>query len=168
MSRLPALRTRADVNATHGFYKSVREFKRRLVLDALRGARGSVKLAAEALGIGRSTLQMMLATLGVDQRRLPHPLARVTHGEPLCAICTQPEHARDGAGSRLRPVHYAAQARDGRRHARLCKLCSTGLSMFRDDPRLLGRALAFLDGDVLDVQTEARVHVPQLEQGGSE
>ena len=61
-----------------------------------------------------------------------------------CEICHNSEIARNENGEVLRLSIYGANHYGTVRKCLLCKLCSTGLSMFRDSPALLAQAIAFL------------------------
>lgn len=74
----------------------------------------------------------------------------------VCRICRHPEAFCDGSGQPLRLSLYW----NGDRFIRglLCKLCTTGLSMFRDDPALLAAAITFLTACERPPTVEARYH----------
>lgn len=76
----------------------------------------------------------------------------------VCAICGQPETARDEDGSLL-PLSLYGANHDGRRiNGLVCKLCNMGLSMFRDSPVFLARAIEFLTKRQLALNVELRTH----------
>lgn len=114
--------------------------------SALPAVRGKVSLEAEP------TVHPALKTNGAYTK-----LFRDQNGR--CAICGQPETAQDEIGQVLPLSLYGAAHYSGRVQGLLCKLCNVGLSMFRDSPALLGRAISFLtkktpslEGDVRSVQ----------------
>lgn len=112
----------------------------------------------------------------VSSRSLPHGLAPSPSLHPAmntngryaklfaeqdgrCAICGQPETACDEIGQILPLSLYGAAHFNGRVYGLVCKLCNMGLSMFRDSPALLARAISFLtkksptaEGDIRVVQ----------------
>lgn len=74
-----------------------------------------------------------------------------------CAICGQPETARDEIGQVLPFSLYGAAHFNGRVHGLVCKLCNMGLSMFRDSPALLARAISFLTQKGPTAEVDIRV-----------
>lgn len=124
---LPVART----DRRRGLYAAVTACQRALILDALYATKGDVKAAAQSLSVGRTTLVMMIERLGL-RRALPAPLADV----PMtgCALC----------GDAQELTLYVNRALGYEIRAQLCKLCSGGLSLFRDRPSLLARAYALL------------------------
>ena len=74
-----------------------------------------------------------------------------------CAICNQPETTLDEIGQALPLSFYGAAHYGARRMALLCKLCNMGLSMFRDSPALLARAIAFLTQKGPTAEADVRI-----------
>jgi len=74
-----------------------------------------------------------------------------------CAICGNPETARDEIGHVPPLSLYGAAHYNYRIHGLLCKLCNMGLSSFRDSPALLAAAIAFLTRKVPSMEGDIRV-----------
>ncbi|MDO8589807.1 MAG: endonuclease domain-containing protein [bacterium] len=95
----------------------------------------------------------------------PHPAVKMNgHYNELfkkqggrCAICSQPETSCDEIGQALPLSLYGAAHYGARRMALLCKLCNMGLSMFRDSPALLARAIAFLTQKGPTAEADVRI-----------
>ncbi len=63
-------------------------------------------------------------------------MLRTQHG--VCAICGDPPPEN-------RNLHVDHDHKTGKVRALLCTRCNAGLGMFRDEPMLLARAIAYLD-----------------------
>ncbi|KKT14815.1 MAG: hypothetical protein UW83_C0002G0011 [Parcubacteria group bacterium GW2011_GWD1_44_9] len=74
-----------------------------------------------------------------------------------CAICGNPETARDEIGH-VPPLSLYGAAHYGNRvHGLVCKLCNMGLLSFRDSPALLAVAIAFLTRKVPSMEGDVRI-----------
>ncbi len=63
-----------------------------------------------------------------------------------CCICGRKDHYADADG-RLRRLTIDHDHRKGHVRGLLCRSCNRGLGLFRDDPKLLGKAMEYLKSD---------------------
>ena len=78
---------------------------------------------------------------GVDASRYQEML-REQNG--VCAICHKPEKHKDGLSGKAKDLAIDHDHTTGAVRALLCSACNTALGLLRDDPALLGVAIAYL------------------------
>lgn len=80
---------------------------------------------------------------------------RSQHG--VCAVCHQPETTQNEYGEKLQLTFYGADHNGHVVRGLVCKFCNMGLSMFKDSPVILARAIEFLTRRAPSFDTEIRV-----------
>ena len=100
--------------------------------DAARAAENARLRKWRADNPRRAAIQQRRARYGLEEDERRRLLAAQSG---RCAIC------REGAPSCVDHDHRSAEVR-----GLLCRTCNAGLGQFRDDPELLLRAAAYLEG----------------------
>lgn len=101
------------------------------------------------------SLTRMSANPVVARREAHLSLQKQQNGK--CAICRQPETMQGEGGEPLPLSLYANGHNQWVIKALLCKACSTGLSMFRESPVFLARAIELITQKPPAGRVEARV-----------
>lgn len=71
----------------------------------------------------------------------------------VCRVCEQPETSRDGKSQKVRELALDHCHTSGKMRGLLCQACNTALGLFKDDPTILNRAVAYLTTSRLPTTT---------------